>query len=139
MLHALIDNIPDFMYVKDLESRFVVANPHLAHVVGVKTTEELLGKTDYDFYPRNLADGFYEDEQNVILSGQPLHNREEKGVDSQGNEVDILTTKVAQLWRTKWGVTLRMSALLAATVQARHTTLSVTGCSQSRCMREGNR
>jgi len=94
MLHALIDNIPDFMYVKDRESRFVVANPHLAHVVGVKTTEELLGKTDYDFYPRNLADAFYEDDQNVIRSGQPLYNREEKGVDSQGNEVDILTTKV---------------------------------------------
>ena len=94
MLHALIDNIPDFMYVKDLESRFVVANPHLAHVVGVKTTEELLGKTDYDFYPRELANAFYEDEQNVIRSGQPLYNREEKGVDSEGNEVDILTTKV---------------------------------------------
>lgn len=94
MLHALIDNIPEFMYVKDLESRFVVANPHLARVVGVKTPEELLGKTDYDFYPRKLADTFYEDEQNVIHSGQPLYNREEKGIDSQGNEVDILTTKV---------------------------------------------
>ncbi|MGA3011909.1 MAG: PAS domain S-box protein [Terracidiphilus sp.] len=94
MLHALIDNIPDYMYVKDIQSRFVVANPHLAHVVGVKAPEELLGKTDYDFYPRYLADAFYEDEQNVIRSGQPLFNREEKGIDGQGNEVDILTTKV---------------------------------------------
>ena len=42
----------------------------------------------------NLADAFYEDEQNVMRSGQPLFNREEKGIDSQGNEVDILTTKV---------------------------------------------
>jgi len=94
MLRALIDNIPDFMYVKDLESRFVVANPHLARVVGVKTPEDLQGKTDFDFYPRELATAFYEDEQNVILSGQPLYNREEKGIDSEGNEVDVLTTKV---------------------------------------------
>jgi PAS domain S-box-containing protein len=94
MLHALIDNIPDFMYVKDLESKFVVANPHLAHVVGAKIPEELLGKTDFDFYPRELADAFYQDEQRVISSGKPLYNREEKSLDREGNEVYVLTTKV---------------------------------------------
>jgi PAS domain S-box-containing protein len=94
MLHALIDNIPDFMYVKDLESRFVVANPHVAHAVGAVAPEELLGKSDFDFFPREVANAFYEDEQNVIRSGQPLFNREEKGIDSAGNEFSILTTKV---------------------------------------------
>ena len=94
MLHGLIDNIPDFMYVKDLESRFLVANPKLAHVVGVGTPEELQGKTDFDFYPRELASAFYEDEQNVIRSGMPLYNREESVIDQAGNEVQILTTKV---------------------------------------------
>jgi len=94
ILHALIDNIPDYMYVKDLESRFVVANPYLAHVVGAETPAELLGKTDFDFYPRELANAFFEDEQNVIRSGMPLYNHEEKGIDYEGNEVDILTTKV---------------------------------------------
>jgi PAS domain S-box-containing protein len=94
MLRALIDNIPDFAYVKDLQSRFVVANQHLARIVGAETPEELLGKTDFDLFPRELANGFFEDEQNVIRSGQPLHNREEKGIDSAGNEIDILTSKV---------------------------------------------
>jgi PAS domain S-box-containing protein len=94
MLRALIDNMPDYMYVKDLKSRFIVANPHLAHEVGVQAPEDLYGKTDFDFYPTRLANAFYEDEQNVIRSGQPLYNREEKGIDSAGNEVDILTTKV---------------------------------------------
>ncbi|WP_420237483.1 MHYT domain-containing protein [Telmatobacter bradus] len=93
-LRALINNIPDYMYVKDLKSRFVVANPYLARQVGVETPEELLGKTDFDFYPRELAENFYQDEQNVIQSGQPLYNHEEKGIDRAGNEVDILTTKV---------------------------------------------
>jgi len=94
MLRALIDNIPDFMYVKDTESRFVVANPQVARVAGVQTPEELLGKTDFDFFPRELASTFYEDEQRVIRSGLPLYNREEKGVDGAGNETHILTTKV---------------------------------------------
>jgi PAS domain S-box-containing protein len=94
VLRALIDNIPDFVYVKDLESRFLVANSHLAHTVGAETPEELLGKTDFDFFPRELANAFFEDEQNVIRSGQPLFNREERGVDSAGNDVYILTSKV---------------------------------------------
>ena len=94
MLHGLIDNIPEFMYVKDLECRFVVANPHLAQVIGVETPDQLHGKTDFDFYPRELAGAFYDDDQYVITSGQPLYNREEKGLDRAGNEVDILTTKV---------------------------------------------
>jgi len=93
MLRALIDNVPDFMYVKDLEGRFLVANAHVARVAGVKTAEELLGRTDFDFYPREMAAAFYEDEQDVIRSGQPLFNREERVIDRAGNESIILTTK----------------------------------------------
>ncbi|MGA2348974.1 MAG: PAS domain S-box protein [Terracidiphilus sp.] len=94
MLRALIDNIPDFMYVKDLKSRFVVANAHLAHAVGAETPEELTGRTDYDFFPREMANGFFADEQNLFRSGQPIYNREETALDSAGNEIHILTTKV---------------------------------------------
>ena len=72
----------------------MVANLHLAQVVGVETPEELQGKTDFDFYPRELANAFDEDEQNVIRSEMPLYNREERGIDHAGNAVDILTTKV---------------------------------------------
>jgi len=97
MLRALIDNIPEFMYVKDTEARFVVANSHLAHGVGVETPEQMLGKTDFDFFPLEMAKAFYEDDQNVIRTGQHLHNREEKGIDRKGNETQILTTKVPLL------------------------------------------
>jgi PAS domain S-box-containing protein len=94
ILHALIDNIPDFMYVKDPQGSFVVANLHLAHTVGVETPEELLGKTDFDFYPRELATAYYEDEQNVMRSGQSQFNREETGVDRQGQPIHRLMTRV---------------------------------------------
>jgi PAS domain S-box-containing protein len=94
MLRALIDNIPDFMYVKDAESRFVMANSHVARNVGLETPEELLGKTDFDLFPLEIAKAFYEDEQNLMRSGQPLRNHEEKCVDSAGRDTYILTTKV---------------------------------------------
>jgi diguanylate cyclase (GGDEF)-like protein/PAS domain S-box-containing protein len=94
MLRALIDHIPDFMYVKDRQSRFVVANVHTARAMGANCVEELIGRTDFDFFPRELATAYHEDEQTVMRSGQPLYNREEKVVDGKGGETYILTTKV---------------------------------------------
>jgi PAS domain-containing protein len=68
MLRALIDNMPDFMYVKDIHSRFIVANAHVAREVGEDSPEKLLGRTDFDFFPRELADAYFQDEQNVMQS-----------------------------------------------------------------------
>jgi PAS domain S-box-containing protein len=94
MLRALIDNIPEFMYVKDLDSRFVVANLHLAQVLGAATPEGVLGKTDFEFFPPEMASAFHADEQEVIRTGAPLFSREEKGIDIFGNEILVQTTKV---------------------------------------------
>ncbi len=94
MLRTLIDNVPDFMYVKDADSRFLVANLAVARQMGVQTPEELTGKNDFDFYPKDLAATFHEDEQSLIRSGRPLLNREETGMDRHGNVTNILTTKV---------------------------------------------
>jgi len=72
----------------------VVANAYTAQVLGANSFEVVLGKTDFDFLPGELAAAFYADEQEVMRSGQPLYNREEKGIDATGNETYILTTKV---------------------------------------------
>jgi PAS domain S-box-containing protein len=93
-LRTLIDNIPDLMYVKDRESRFLIANAHTAQILGAHSVEELLGKTDFDFLPRDLATAFYADEQEVMRSGQPLYNHQNKCVDRTGKETYILTTNV---------------------------------------------
>jgi PAS domain S-box-containing protein len=94
VLRALIDNVPDYMYVKDLDCRFVVANNSVARQMGAKSPEELMGKTDFDFYPRHLAEAFYKDEQRVMHSGQAEVNREETGLDPQGNASYVMTTQV---------------------------------------------
>ena len=98
MLRTIIDTVPDFMYVKDLESRFIVVNSALAQLMGAAKPEDLLGKTDFDFYSRELAAGFYEDEQRVIRSGQPMVDCEETHcINSPNGERYLLTTKVPLL------------------------------------------
>lgn len=94
ILRALIDNVPDFMYVKDTQSRFMVANVHTARSMGANSAESLVGKTDFDFFPPEIAKRFFEDERMLLGSGEALYNREETGLDETGREIKILTTKV---------------------------------------------
>jgi PAS domain S-box-containing protein len=77
LLRALIDNIPDRIYAKDIEGRFIICNVALARRMSMTSPDELVGKSDFDLVPRELAERFYADEQAIIRSGQPLLNREE--------------------------------------------------------------
>ncbi len=94
LLRTLIDNLPDFIFVKDAESRFVINNRAHVRVLGASSQEEVLGKTDLDIFPRDLAAQYYADEQAIIQSGQALVNREEPYVEPGGDTRWLSTTKV---------------------------------------------
>ncbi len=81
LLRTLIDIMPDTIYVKDVQSRFLVGNMELVHKLGAATPEDILGKSDLDFHPPELAAQYYADEQAIFRSGQPLINREEMVLD----------------------------------------------------------
>ena len=93
-LRILIDHLTNTVYFKDTESRFIIGNREIARVMGVKGPDELIGKTDFDFYPQELAEQYYADEQALLQSGQSLVDKEEPLVDAEGNEKVFLTTKV---------------------------------------------
>jgi PAS domain S-box-containing protein len=94
LLRTLIDNLPDNIFIKDAESRFVISNLAHAHLLRAKTPDEIVGKTDFDIFPQELASSYYADEQAMIQSGQPLLNREERTIDPEGKTRWLLTTKV---------------------------------------------
>jgi two-component system, sensor histidine kinase and response regulator len=94
LLRTLIDNTPDYVYVKDTANRFLLANAALARRMGQATAEDLLGKTDLDFYPRELATKFISDEQEIMRSARAVVNREECVQDAVGNTIWHLTTEV---------------------------------------------
>jgi len=94
LLRTLIDNMPDFIYIKDTKSRFVVANKKLAQVHGISSPLEMAGKTDFDFYPKDLANKYYWNEQQIISTGEPLISIEEQSLDEKGEIIYLSTTKI---------------------------------------------
>ncbi|MCG8699438.1 MAG: PAS domain-containing protein, partial [Bacteroidales bacterium] len=94
LLRTLIDTIPDYIYIKDKEGAFLTANRHLMNNFGFKHESEILGKTDHDLFPETYASQYAKDERNIIDSGKPIISNEEPTIDSDGNVIYILTTKV---------------------------------------------
>jgi PAS domain S-box-containing protein len=94
VLRTMIDLIPAFIYAKDAQSRFTACNKLVANRMGVDP-EQLIGKTDFDFFPREMAEKFYADEQALIQSGEGLYDIEEQAFDkTRGMNRVILTSKV---------------------------------------------
>lgn len=95
LLRTLIDNLPDYIYAKDTESRFVVNNLAHARVLGAATPDEVIGKTDLDLFPRELAEHYYADEQAILRAGQAILEKEEIIEDqTTGNRLWVSITKV---------------------------------------------
>jgi len=94
LVTALMDGIPDHIYFKDLESRFLRVNKALAWLFKQDDFSKIIGKTDRDFFDRKHADEAYADEQQVIKTGKPLVGLEEKTTLADGSEVWVSTTKM---------------------------------------------
>jgi len=101
LLRTLIDNLPDRIYVKDIQGRKIISNIADWQASGGKRMEDVVGKSDFDTYPAELADRFWADDKMVLDSDKPIINREEPGLDSQGNRIQTLTTKMP--WRDNSG------------------------------------
>jgi diguanylate cyclase (GGDEF)-like protein/PAS domain S-box-containing protein len=94
MLRAVIASLPDLIYVKDSQSRFLLANQGTVDVMGVRSESDLLGRTDFDFYPKELAEAFFADEQRIIHTGKTLVSQDEHIRDTDGRIRWIMSTKV---------------------------------------------
>lgn len=96
LLRTLIDNLPDYVYVKDPQGRFVLANLAVARQMGFSSPDEIIGKSDSDFFPHELAARYRAEEEEMIRSGKGLFNHEGPTVDAskRGKNRWVSTTKV---------------------------------------------
>jgi PAS domain S-box-containing protein len=92
LLQALMDNIPDHIYFKDLHCRFIRNSRSQANLLGLHDPSETVGKTDFDFFPH--AAQSYADEQEVMKTGKPHVDFEEWVVWPDGREMWVSTTKM---------------------------------------------
>ena len=93
LLRSLINNIPDFIYIKDLKGSFIAANQHLLNNFGFKVESEIIGKTDFDLFPKEYAEQYSQDERAIISSGKALPLRDEPTINKDGKVISLLTTK----------------------------------------------
>lgn len=92
LLQTLLDNMPDQIYFKDAQSRFMKNSMAQVKLFGFSDPLQVVGKTDFDFFPH--AQRSYEGEQEIIRSGTPLVDYEEKVIWPDGHETWLSTTKV---------------------------------------------
>jgi diguanylate cyclase (GGDEF)-like protein/PAS domain S-box-containing protein len=91
-LRALLDALPDFIWLKDPDGVYVTCNPEFERVCGARESE-IIGKTDYDLVDKDLADFFRKKDMDAMAAGHPVHNEEWVTYASDGRRVLVETTK----------------------------------------------
>jgi len=90
---SLMDNLPDMIYYKDLQSKLIRISKHMSKHFG-KPEEDLIGKSDFDFQDHDHAQEAYNDEQNIIKTRKAKVNYVEKETRVDGTESWVSTTKM---------------------------------------------
>ena len=93
-LQALIDRVPDYLWVKDANSRFVVANKAITLDSGRSRTSDMIGLTDFDIHAEERARGFRKIEKEILRTGAPMIDEEESVIDPKGAKKWVSSTKV---------------------------------------------
>ncbi len=94
LLFTLIDNLPDYIYIKDRDSRFRISNRAHLDALGIEDRSHLVGKSDFDVFSKEAAQRYYDDEQRVMEKEEPLLDKEEIVLTVDNDTKWLSTTKV---------------------------------------------
>jgi two-component system sensor histidine kinase/response regulator len=93
LLNALLEAVPDYIYFKDADSRFIRTSAALVRSFGLSDASVIEGKTDFDFFTEEHARNAYNDEQEIMRTGKPV-SKEEKETRPGRPDAWVLTTKM---------------------------------------------
>ena len=94
LLRVLLDNVPAHVYFKDIDSRFIRISKALARWFGLDDPAQAIGKTDFDFFSEEHARQAFEDEQQIMRTGEPMIGIEEKETWPDGRVTWVSTSKL---------------------------------------------
>jgi len=93
-LLMLMEHSPDHIYFKDRDCRFVLVSPSLVRGFGLQTADQVIGKSDFDIFTKEHAQPAYDDEQQIMRTGIPVVNKEEKETWPDGRVTWASSTKM---------------------------------------------
>ena len=94
LLKTLMDHLPYAIYFKDLDSRFIAVSRAMTRSFGKSDPAEIIGRTDHDFFSREHAEGALADEREIIRTGKPIVDYEEKETWPDRDDTWVSTTKM---------------------------------------------
>jgi PAS domain S-box-containing protein len=97
LLRTVIDNIPDPIYIKDIEGRKIMANKTDMDFMGIGSEAEFISKTDLELFPTTGGMQGHQNDLAVIKAAKPVINNEEDFFDAKGNQRCLLTSKIPLL------------------------------------------
>ncbi len=100
LLRFIVDTLPEHIYVKDTQGRFVFGNLATAQSLGASRTSDIVGKTDFDFSPAEFAEQFQADDQAFFTGDQATLYKEDEILDQITNEPRWVATRKI-LWRNE--------------------------------------
>ena len=96
--HALVttflQNVPDTVYFKDRASRFIAMSASFVKLLGKQSADEIIGKTDFDFFAKAHAQPALDDERHIMATGEPILAKLEKEVWPDGRVTWVYTSKM---------------------------------------------
>jgi PAS domain S-box-containing protein len=93
LLEYFMDHVPDVIYFKDKKCRFILVNQAHANSIGLKP-EEIIGKTDFDIFPRERAKRMFKDDLHVLNTRKPIIDKIERATRPDGVDNYVSTTKI---------------------------------------------
>lgn len=94
LLNSMLKTLPDYVYFKDTESRFLRISESMVSLFGARTSDEIIGKSDFDYHPPKDAKRYYDEEQEIIRKGEGFVDEIRQGVDENGDELWTSVTKL---------------------------------------------
>jgi PAS domain S-box-containing protein len=93
-IHTLMEHLPELIFVKDAQGRYVMLNKAMLRMLGAKSAHEVIGKTDGDFFPRDMARRIQHEDTEVIENNEPDFSHVTYMVDQEGQRCNLLSTRI---------------------------------------------
>jgi PAS domain S-box-containing protein len=94
LLDALMNNLPDFIFFKDKDSKFIRISKSMLPLFPVDTLEEMIGKSDFDFHQPDAAKEMYNEEQEIIRTEKGFKDKTQHEITETGKEQWVSVTKL---------------------------------------------